>query len=150
MVPILPRGMSLKTISHTARDSEYLSARKLTREECAAAYHIPLPMVGILEHATFSNIKEQHKQLYADCLGPWLEMIQLELEAQLLPEAGNERNVYLEFNIADKLKGSFEEQSTALQVAIGRPFMTANEGRARLNLPAIKDDATADQLAAQQ
>jgi hypothetical protein len=34
-----------------------------------------------------------------------------------------------------------------MQVLVGRPVMTANEGRARLNLPSIKDDPTADQLA---
>jgi HK97 family phage portal protein len=150
MTAIIPRGLSFKDTAFSARDSEYLSARKLTREECAAAYHIPLPMVGILEHATFSNIKEQHKQLYQDSLGPWLEMLQQEFEAQLLPECEDTARVYLEFNIADKLKGSFEEQAASLQSSVGRPIMTANEGRARINLPAIKNDPSADQLAAQQ
>jgi HK97 family phage portal protein len=150
MTAIIPRGMVWKDAAFSARDSEYLSSRKLTREECAAAYHIPLPMVGILEHATFSNIKEQHKQLYQDSLGPWLEMLRLELQAQLLPECADARQVYFEFNIAAKLKGSFEEQAASLQAAVGRPIMTANEGRARVNLPAIKDDPSADQLAAQQ
>lgn len=150
MTAILPRGLTYKDVAFSARDSEYLSSRKLSREECAAAYHIPLPMVGILEHATFSNIKEQHKQLYQDSLGPWLEMLQQEFEAQLLIECADTRGVYLEFNIADKLKGSFEEQAASLQAAVGRPIMTANEGRARINLPAIKDDESADQLAAQQ
>jgi len=66
---VLEEGMTWKQASFSARDSEYLAGRKLTREECARAYHIPLPMVGILDHATFSNIKEQHKNLYQDCLG---------------------------------------------------------------------------------
>lgn len=147
--PVLPKGMTLKSSSFSAKDSEYLAGRKLTREECAAAYHIPLPMVGILEHATFSNIKEQHKNLYQDTLGPWLEMIQEEIEGQLLVEAEDQDNVYVEFNIAEKLKGSFEEQASSLATLIGRPIMTANEGRARVNLPRV-DDPTADQLAAQQ
>lgn len=150
MTAILPKGFSYKDTAFSARESEYLPSRKLTREECAAAYHIPLPMVGILEHATFSNIKEQHKHLYQDSLGPWLERLQQAFEVQLLPECDDTRAVYLEFNIADKLKGSFEEQAVALQSAVGRPIMTANEGRARINLPAIKDDPSANQLAAQQ
>jgi hypothetical protein len=104
-------------------------------------------MVGILDHATFSNIREQHKQLYADCLGPWTRMVEQELARQLLPECDDAEDIYLEFNIAEKLKGSFEETSNAYRISIGRPFMTANEGRARLNLPSIKDDPTADQLA---
>lgn len=149
MTAVLPKGMVLKPNSFSARDSEYLSSRKLSREECAAAYHIPLPMVGILDHATFSNIKEQHKQLYQDSLGPWLEMIQEEIETQLLPDSRDQADVYVEFNIAEKLKGSFEEQAAALQALVGRPIMTANEGRARLNLTA-SDDPTADELAPQQ
>jgi HK97 family phage portal protein len=149
-VPVLEEGMTLKTMSYSPRDSEYLGARQLTREECAREWHIPLPMVGILEHATFSNIKEQHKQLYADCLGPWFEMVSEAFELWLLPEARDTENVYGEFNIAEKLKGSFEEQANALRLLVGRPVMTANEGRARLNLPRITDDPSADQLAAQQ
>jgi len=149
-VAVLEDGMTFKQTSFSARDSEYLASRKLTREECAAQYHIPLPMVGILEHATFSNIKEQHKQLYADCLGPWLEMVSSAIERQLLPECRDTTGVYGEFNIAEKLKGSFEEQSAALRALVGRPMMTANEGRARLNLPSMKDDPSADQLAQQQ
>ena len=124
---------------------EYLAGRKLTREECARAYHIPLPMVGILDNATFSNITEQHKNLYQDSLGPWLAMIEQEIELQLLPEFGDTENVYVEFNIAEKLKGSFEEQIKALQSAVGRPWMTPNEARAKLNLPRKGGDA--DQLA---
>jgi len=149
MAAVLPKGMTLKPWSFNARDSEYTASRKLSREECAAAYHIPLPMVGILDHATFSNIKEQHKQLYSDSLGPWIEMITEELEAQILVEARDQANVYVEFNIAEKLKGSFEEQSASLQTLVGRPIMTANEGRARLNLPALRD-GDADTLAPQQ
>lgn len=144
---VLEDGMTFQATTFSARDSEFVAARKLTREECAAAYHIPLPMVGILDHATFSNIKEQHKQLYQDCCGPWLQLIVEELERQLLPEVADNDRVYLEFNIADKLRGSFEEQASSLYFMVGRPIMTANEGRARLNLPRITDDPSADTIA---
>lgn len=139
---ILEEGMTWKDTSFNAQESEYLDGRKLTREECARAFHIPLPLVGILDHATFSNIKEQHKHLYQDCLGPWLAMIEDEIELQLLPEFADTEGVYVEFNIAEKLQGSFEEQASALSTLVGRPIMFANEGRARLNLPrADQEDA---------
>jgi len=144
---VLEDGMTFQSTSYSAKDSEYVPARKLTREEVAAAYHVPLPMVGILDHATYSNIREQHKQLYQDCLGPWLKMLQEEIARQLLPEARDRDHVYFEFNINEKLKGSFEEQALSIQATVGRPVMTLNEGRARLNLPSIKDDPTADQVA---
>lgn len=141
---ILEEGMEWQNSSFNAQESEYLSGRKLTREECARAYHIPLPMVGILDNATFSNITEQHKNLYQDTLGPWLAMLEQDIELQLLPEYSDTEGVYCEFNIAEKMAGSFEEQTKSLQAAVGRPWMTADEARAKMNLPSMGGDA--DQL----
>jgi len=138
---ILEEGMTWQNASFNSQESEYLGGRKLTREECARAYHIPLPMVGILDHATFSNIKEQHKQLYQDSLGPWLAMIEQDVDLQLLPEFEDSTGIYTEFNIQEKLQGSFEDQTASLQSAVGRPWMTANEARARMNLPSMDGDA---------
>lgn len=135
VTPILEDGMDLKVIGQKFRDAEYVAAAKLSREEVAAQYHVPLPMVGILDHATFSNIKEQHKQLYQDCLGPWLTMLEEDIELQLLPDFDDVDDVYLEFNIAEKMKGSFEEQSASLSQATGRPWISVNEARAKVNLP---------------
>ena len=62
-----------------------------------------------------------------------------EVNLGLLPEYHDPNRVYTEFNISEKLKGSFEEQARAIQVLVGGPVMTRNEGRARLNLPALPD-----------
>jgi HK97 family phage portal protein len=134
---ILEDGMTFVPSGVTPRDSQYIESRKLTREEVARSYHVPLPMVGILDHATFTNIKELHKNLYQDCLGPWLENFQQEIELQLLPDLPDTADVYVEFNFAAKLNGSFEEQAIQLQGAVGGPYMARNEARARLNLPMV-------------
>jgi hypothetical protein len=94
-------------------------------------------MVGILDHATFGNIEEQHKMLYQDTLGPWLQDIQQELALQLLSSFGDVDGIYSEFNMLEKLRGSFEEQAQQLQSSVGAPFLTRNEARARLNLPRL-------------
>lgn len=141
--PILEDGMKYVAAATSPRDAQYIESRKLTREEVTAAYHIPLPMVGILEHATYSNIREQHRNLYQDTLGPWLAMIQQELALQLLPEFADADDLYVEFNLQEKLRGSFEEQAAQLQTAVGGPYMSRNEARAKLNLP---QHADGDQL----
>ena len=135
--PILEDGMKFVPASQTAEQLQYVEARKLTREEVAAAYFIPPTMVGVMDSATFSNIKEQHKHLYQDTLGPWLQMIAEELALQLLGDFPDSKGTYLEFNLAEKLRGSFEEQAAQLQASVGGPFMTRNEARALSNLPAI-------------
>jgi HK97 family phage portal protein len=135
--PILEDGMQYTSIAMNAQQTQYIEARKLTREEVAAAFHIPPPLVGILDHATYSNISEQHKILYQDTLGPWLEMVQQEIVANLLPDMPDNEGVYVEFNIQAKMAGSFEEQAAAASTATGGPWMTRNEIRARNNLPQV-------------
>lgn len=137
--PILEDGMRYVPASTSPRDAQYIESRKLTREEVTAAYHIPLTLVGILDNATYSNITEQHKMLYQDTLGPTLAMIQQEIALQLLPDFADTSDLYIEFNIAEKLKGSFEEQAVQLQTSVGGPWMTRNEARARVNLPQLPD-----------
>ena len=142
-------GWTYKPTSFSAKDSEYIQGGKLRREVCAAAYHIPQPLVGILDHATFSNIKEQHKHLYQDTLGPYLEMVNQEIERQLLIECQDQDHVYIEANIESKLQGSFEEQAAAILMATGKPWMKTNEARALRNLPR-DDDPESDRIAPQQ
>ena len=137
--PILEDGMEYKAVGFNPEQAQYIEARKLTREEVSAAYFIPPPLIGILDHATYSNIKEQHAHLYQDTLGPWMVMLQQEIAAQILPDLpGDNSDVYCEFNIDSKLRGSFEEQAVAASTATGRPWMTVNETRARNNLPSIE------------
>lgn len=136
--PILEDGMEFVAASQTAEQLQYVQARTLTREEAAATFHIPPPMVGLLEHATFSNIKEQHKMLYQDTLGPWLTDLQEDIELQVVREFDPARRLYVEFNLKEKLKGSLEEEAQALYQATGAPWLTRNESRARQNLPAIE------------
>jgi HK97 family phage portal protein len=146
---LLQDGETFTPTSWSSKDSEYVAARKLAREEYASANHIPQPFVGILDHATFSNIREQHKHLYQDTLGPPLEMIQQELEAQVLPEYADQDNVYCEFNIDAKMAGTPEERASSIQMSTGRPWRTVNEARALENLPRI-DDPELDTVAPQQ
>ncbi|MEO8680280.1 MAG: phage portal protein [Vicinamibacterales bacterium] len=148
-VALLEPGWTFKAESFSAKDSEYTAGGKLRREVCAAVYQIPQPFVGILDHATFSNIKEQHKNLYQDCLGPWFEMLRQELHRQLLVECADTQDVYVEFNIDVKLAGTPDDRASSMQISIGRPWRTVNEGRALDNLPRI-DDPALDTVAPQQ
>lgn len=135
--PILEEGMTFRPAAQTAKDLQYIESRKLTREEVAAAYFIPPPMVGLLDHASFSNITEQHKMLYMDTLGPWLTMITEEIQLQLVPDLPDPTDVYLEFNLREKMSGSFEERAQSMQTAVGGPYITVNEARAMDNRPPV-------------
>lgn len=137
---VLEEGMQYKPVSFSAKDSQYLESVQLSREIVAATFGVPIGLLG-LGSSTYASLSEQHRQLYSDCLAPWLVRIEQELERSLLPEFDDVSSVYLEFNLSAKLAGSFTETASVLQSAVGAPYMTRNEARSRLNLPRIEDGA---------
>lgn len=136
--PILEDGMRLNRIDFSAKDQEWVEAARLSLETVAAAYHVPAAMVGMGSEATFSNMRAFRKMLYTETLGPLLAMIEARINKDVIRVLGlDPAEYYVEFNIAEKLQGDFEEQAAVLASSTGRPWMTANEARARQNLPAL-------------
>lgn len=142
LVPVLDEGMTYHEAGHSAEEQQLAEARELHDEEVARAYHMPLPVVGLLRRATFSNVKEQHKMLYQDALGPTIQMVEQEVEAGLVNEFALRGTRYVEFNVREKLRGSFEEQAASLATALGgHPWLKVNEARALMNLPRSENPA---------
>jgi HK97 family phage portal protein len=138
--PILEDGMTFVASAVTPKDAQYVESRKLTREEVAVAYFLNPMMLGLMEGATVGNTKELHRMLYQDALPPWLTQLSQDIEVQLLDTmdpSSQDGSVYVEFNLREKLRGSFEEQAQALQSAVGGPYLTRNEARAMGNLSSI-------------
>lgn len=134
---VLEEGMTAKPLeTFSPRDAQYLEVSQLSREIVATAYGVPLGLLG-LGQANYASLTQQHRQLYQDGLAPWLRMIEQTLTMQLVSDF-DEPDAYLEFELAEKLRGSFEEQAAVLQASVGAPYMTRNEARARLNLPAVE------------
>lgn len=138
--PLLEDGMTLRRIDFNAQEQQFVEAAKLSLTTVAAAFHVNPTMIGQNDGANYSNVREFRKMLYGDTLGPLLAQIEGRINTFLLPMlAVDQAKFYVEFNIAEKLQGNFEEQSAAIQTATGAPWMTRNEARARMNLPQVED-----------
>ena len=135
--PLLEDGMTLSRVDFSAHDMQFIEGSRLALNTVASVYHVNPTMIGLLDNANYSNVREFRRMLYGDTLGPLLAQIEDRLNAFLVPRFDSRPGVYLEFNIEEKLQGNFEEQTAALQSSVGRPWMTANEARALRNMPAI-------------
>lgn len=139
-VPILEDGMTIEQVSMTPAELEYLGARKLTRAEVAAAYHVSPSMVGMLDSANISTAESDHKRLYQDTLAPWTQQIGEELSLQLIGDyypGDRDTERYIEADLQAKLRGDFLAEAEASSRAVGAPWLTRNEQRARNNLPPV-------------
>ena len=141
--------MEWRKLSVTAHEEEFVEASKLALTTVAGVYHVNPTMLGLLDNANYSNVKEFRKSLYGDTLGPLLKQISEKLNARILryvsersylaEEHPNLENIYFEFNLREKLQGNFEEEAAVLGGAVGGPFMTVNEARSRQNMPAVPE-----------
>ena len=138
-MPLLEDGMEIKTFNFNAKEAQYAETKQLSREDVAAAYHVNPSLIWHTTTQTYASAKDNARALYADCLGPTLQMLQQRINAILLPMLGADPEVtYVEFDLTEKLKGSFEERAGIIQTSVGGPWMTRNEARADNNLPPVE------------
>jgi HK97 family phage portal protein len=142
---ILPFGLDWKQVGHTAVETQLIEQRKISREEIAAVYQIPPPMIGILDHATYSNMAQMREMSYTDSLGPYMVLIEQQINAQLVRGLLRENDIYVEFDFAGVLRGDRLKEVQAIREAINTGVLTPNEGRTALNYPK-SDDEAADSL----
>lgn len=138
-IPVMEDGMEIKPFATSFKESEWSQSVILSREAVAAAYGINPSLIWHSNTQTYASSKDNARALYAECLGPVIQMLQQRINAFLLPKLGADPNTYVEFDMTEKLKGSFEEQATIMQTATGRPWMTVDEARSYMNLPKLPD-----------
>lgn len=138
---ILEEGMTANILPMNLDELQYIEARKLNREEACMVYDMAPPVVHILDHATFSNITEQHRSMYRDTMGTVLGALESTLEFELRdgrlgkdvePDFGD--SFYGEFLLDEVLRGAFEQRAAAYLAA---NYMTIAEKREKENLPYI-------------
>jgi AraC-like DNA-binding protein len=114
-------------------------ARDLGLTQVAAAFYINPTMVGILDNANYSNVREFRRMLYGETLGPILEQIGQRLTAFILPhlDIPVDGKTILTFDTESRTAGTWEEQLQVAGTAVGGPVVTPNEFRARIGLPPL-------------
>lgn len=136
-IMLLEGGAKWQEMSHNFVDADLTNIRKLTPVEVAAVMNVPQPSIGILDHATFSNVTEQHLMEYQDTQQPITVLIEETLQEHLVRPEPTMRGQYVEFNFKEVLKGDPIKEMEAGNKAVGGPWMTVNEFRATQNMPPI-------------
>lgn len=136
-MPILEDGMRIEQMQFNAKEAEWSEAKKLSREDVAGVYGINPALIWPGSGQTYASAKENARALYNDTLAPTLMRVTDKVNARLLPMIGEPEGHYVEYDLAVKLQGSFEERAQVLQSAVGAPWMLRDEARAMFNLPKV-------------
>ena len=137
-MPILEDGMEIKTVQFNSRDAQWAESVKLSREDCAAVYHVNPAMIWPGSGQTYASARDNARALYNDCLAPTLMQATDRINMCVLPKVGEPKSHYAAYDITIKTEGTYEEKISTLSSAVGAPFLSRNEARAKLDLPAIE------------
>ena len=140
---VLEDGVTAKPFQVTAVDLELIEMRKMNREEVAAVFDIAPTLIGILEHATFSNITEQMRAFYRDTMAPPIELIQSVMDTYV--GSNWSRKNIMRFATDEVMRGDYEMRMEAAHKGVSVAAITPNEARELLGLNKY-DDPKADKL----
>lgn len=126
-------------------DSKVVELAKASREEIVAVFGVAPPLVGILDRAIMSNVRELREHTVRDTTGPHLELMAGDVQAQGVetrPRLANE-GVLVEFDFMRQLRPSPE--AAAKMIPNELRIRTPNEQRADRGWAPL-DDPRADEL----
>jgi HK97 family phage portal protein len=117
-------------------DAQFLETRTFQVQDVARIFNIPPHKLAELSRATFSNVEEQERQYVGDCLQPWVENWEQELEYKLfLPEEQGEYQI--RFNVDGLLRGNTQARAEFFSKMFNIGVLSINEIRTIENFSTI-------------
>lgn len=123
---ILEEAMTYKPVASTLEDSELLASRRFLTEEIARVFGVPLPLLNIWDHSSFTNSETASKWFATNTLAPWCKRLESEFSRKLFSEASG---LYVEFDMTALLRGNDVERWQCWQIALQNKVLDPSEVR---------------------
>lgn len=126
--PVLEEGLKYVPLSLSPADSRYIETSRLSIEDVARIYRVPLHMLASLERATFSNIEHQSREFAMHTLRPWVKRWEDEINSKLFSDRV-QGTTYFRFNLDSLLRGDSESRAKLIDTYMKWGLLTVNEIR---------------------
>jgi HK97 family phage portal protein len=86
-------GLKYIEVNRLHKDMEFVNLRKMLREEVLAAFGVPQSMVGILDQANYSNMKEQTKVFWTQTMIPEIRKFESIMTLRATQITGDDKTI---------------------------------------------------------
>lgn len=142
---VLTGGAKLNNSTIPPEQSQLLQSRQFAVIDMCRILRVPPHVVYDLGRATWSNVESMGIDLVKYSLRAWVEKGEQELSAKLLTQKEQDDGYYVRYSVDSLLRGDTNTQTQTTLSLVNGGIITANEGRARLDLAPLSDPA-ANQL----
>lgn len=86
-------GLKYIEVNRLHKDMDFVNLRKMLREEVLAAFGVPQSMVGILDQANYSNMKEQTKVFWTQTMIPEIRKFESIMTMRAAQITGDDKTI---------------------------------------------------------
>ena len=127
---VVGQGFQWNAMSRTPVDMDFVSGRKMYREDVLSGFHVPPVMAGFFDQATLANAEVSRRLFWVDAVVPqFLDRIQEAFTRSLVPHFGSTETMRVAYDLStvDALRENTVEQSRifAILVKSGVPYNDA-------------------------
>lgn len=110
------------------KDAQFLEIRKYQRSEIMGWYGLPPHLGGDTERQTSwgTGIEQMDIGYAKHTITPWCVRIEQEINRKLFRRGSG---LYCKHSLEALMRGDFKSRMEGLQIAVGRPWLSANEAR---------------------
>jgi HK97 family phage portal protein len=132
-MPILGGGLKFEQLSVNSVDAQLIEAQRMSIEEVARVFGVPLPIIGDLTNATLSNVEQLISMWLSISLGSLLENLERSLDKAFDLPASQ----YIELDVAALLRTDFMARVEGLTKGVQGGLFTPNEAREKEGLSPV-------------
>lgn len=122
---VLEEGLEWQALGMTSIDAQFLEQRRLTIEEIARGFRVPLHMLGVPNSDPKANVEQQTRNYYDQVLMPALRTIETKFKKAFNLPAG----VEVQFDVDELLRADFAAQQAGLKTQSDGGVISKNEWR---------------------
>lgn len=122
---VLEEGLKWSQLGMTSVDAQFLEQRRLSIEDIARGFRVPLHMLGVPNSDPKANIEGQTRNYYDQVLMPYITLI----EGKLKKAFGLPANVYVRFDTDALLRADFAAMQAGLKIQLDSGVIDRNEWR---------------------
>jgi len=136
---ILDGGMEYKRIGLTPAESMLSDSRKLSVEDVARWFNVPLYMLSSLDKSSFSNIEQIARDFINKSIRPMVRNWEEELELKLLRES-EVLSYEISFDFSELLKGDSAQLSEYIRTLTHSGTISIDEARKMIGKNSINEN----------
>lgn len=140
-IGVLQGGAAFQQVAISPKDAQFIESAKLTIQDVARFYGVPLHLIGDLERSTNNNIEHQSIEFLQHTIRPIVKNWESELNRRAIRKY-DKGTRYFRFNLDSLLRGDSASRATYFQTMLNNGVYSINEVRAMDNLNPVEGGDT--------